>query len=78
MNKLFVFGIIWGVIILAYIVLAVAMPAITDITATSAAAMGDTSGLPGVKEGVQAFPVYVWFIPGGVGIIATVILLKRA
>lgn len=70
----------WFFTIFAYIILAAGMPAFASITNEAATNMQATSNMtnyPGMLAGVQAAPVYVWFIPGGVAIVATLVFLKR-
>ena len=79
-NKLITLGVMWVLIILAYILMAVAMPAIGEITAqasTDIQSSANTSNMPGLVGGVESAPVYLWFIPGAIGIIATAVILKR-
>lgn len=70
----------WFAVIFVYIIIASAMPALLSITGTSAADMQVSSNMtnyPGMLAAVESFPVYVWFIPGGVGFVATVVFLRR-
>lgn len=78
-KKLITILIIWGALTLVYIMLAMLMPVITTLTASANTSMasGNMTGIPGVAEATNAFPLYVWFIPGGVGIIGTIIVLKK-
>jgi len=74
-----VFG-IWILVIFAYIFLAVIMPgivSITDDTATNLAATSNMSNYPGTKQAIQAYPLWAWFIPGGIGLGATAVFLKE-
>jgi len=69
----------WFMISFVYVILAASMPALTQMSGEAATTMTATSNMtnyPGTMAAVQAFPVYVWFIPGGVGIIATAVFLK--
>ncbi len=71
----------WLFVIFAYVILASSYTGLVDITTEAADTMAATSNMsnyPGTYEAVSAFPVYVWFIPGGVGLIATVVFLKQA
>ena len=80
-NKFIFLFVMWLVIIGTYVVIGFFMPAINDITAvaqTELNASANMSHFPGVIEAVQMYPVFfVWFVPGLVGIILTVIELKR-
>ena len=70
---------IWFLMSMVYVLLTAMMPALTGITggaATTMAASSNMTNYPGTLEAIQAFPVYVWFIPGGLAFIATVATLK--
>ena len=70
----------WFIVIFAYIVLAVTMPGITSITNSTATALDATSNMtnyPGTKQLIQAYPVWVWLIPGGLGLCATAVFLRE-
>ena len=77
--KLGFLGIMWFAIVFVYIILAVSMPAITGLVTESAntlQAQSTMSNYPGTLAFLQAFPLVVWFIPGGVGFVATVVYMK--
>lgn len=79
MKILKVFG-LWAIIGFSYIILAVAMPAGRELiseAATTINASCNISQVIGVSEAVGAAPVYLWFIPGGIGLISTVWILKK-
>jgi len=79
-SKIVQLGIIWLLTVFVYIILAVCMPAINELVGVSSAALDASANMtqfPGTKEGIETFPVYVFFIPGFVGIVTTVIMLKR-
>lgn len=77
-NKLIQLGIIWLCIVFAYIIMAFSMPALSEIVSVSSEELSPTENTtPYVKDAVDAFPFYVWFIPGFVGIVTTVVVLKR-
>lgn len=70
---------IWLCAIGAYIILSVAYPAITGLISSAASTMSSSSNMsnyPGMLSAVEAAPVYLWFIPGGVAFIATAVLLR--
>lgn len=72
---------IWFGVIFAYIIMAAAMPAFSGLVDSTSAALQATSNMsnyPGLLSGIQASPVYVWFIPGGVGIVGSVVVLKTS
>jgi len=70
----------WFFTIFAYVILAVSMPAFTGITTEASNSMQSTSNMtnyPGTLAAVDSAPVYIWFIPGGVAIIATIAFLRQ-
>ena len=75
-KKFFMLGIVWGAVILAYIVMGVSMPALRDITATASTEIGDPAGIVGIKDAVDSAPYWLWTIPGLVGLVVTVVMLK--
>jgi len=80
MKKIGVLIVIWVAISLAYVIIAFMMPVLqdfTDDTATELQATSNMSDYPGTLEAVNSFPLFAWFIPGGVGIGATVWMLKK-
>ena len=69
-----------GLVIIAYLFLLVAMPVITDAVSTANTTMAATSNMsnyPGTQEGVLATPWILFFVPGVIGIIAVVLVLRR-
>jgi hypothetical protein len=71
----------WGAIFLSYIILAVTMPIHNQIATDVGAALSASSNMsnyPGSLGAVGVWPVVAWFIPGGIGIVATAIFLKKA
>ena len=80
MKKIGFIILIWAAISLCYIVIAVTMPTLqdlTDNTATELQATSNMSNYPGTLEAVNSYPLFAWFIPGAVGIVATVVMLKK-
>ena len=70
----------WFIVIFVYVILAAAMPAITGLsgdTVDTLDAEHTMSNYPGTLEFLQAWPLLVWFIPGGVGIVVTAVYLKQ-
>ncbi|MFC1904655.1 hypothetical protein ACFLXT_02710 [Chloroflexota bacterium] len=73
--------IVWGAVIFAYIVLAVTMPVHQEMVATSRADMAasaNLSNMPGIDAAVASSPVWLWFIPGLVGLVVTAIMLRSS
>ena len=72
---------IWLAVIASYIGLAATHPAQLQLiqeASADLAASANMSNFPGTKELVDAWPMLVWFIPGIVGGVLTVMtLLKR-
>ena len=80
-NKFVSLGVVWLFVIVAYLILAVTMPAGRELVsqaATDLAASANMSNFPGTQGFVESSPVWIWFIPGLVGIIITVVTLKKS
>lgn len=80
MSKVGSIILIWVVISMVYIIIAILMPFIQSVassTANTINASSNMSNYPGTLETVQSFPLAAWFIPGVLGIGATVWMLKR-
>ena len=80
MNKVFSIFLVWAVISLMYVILAITMPTIQSFSDSTAATINTSSNMsnyPGSLETVRAFPLFAWFIPGGVGIAGTVYFLRK-
>lgn len=71
---------LWIAIFWCYILLANMYPAFTTITASAqsatVAASSNASARVGAVEFMGVMPLIVWFIPGGLGMLATVVYLK--
>jgi len=81
-NKIFWVVFIWFAVVVAYIFLAISMPAQNEIivsvnTTLASGSSGNMSNFPGTQEVIQTAPVWLWFIPGLVGIVSTVMVLVR-
>lgn len=79
MNKWKTLAIVWIGVIAAYIIMAAAMPAIRDISTASAAAIaasGNMTEQPGIQGAVASASVWLWFIPGPLGLVVTAFMLK--
>lgn len=79
-EKLKTLGIIWAMVVFAYILMAFLMPFYNQIfsdTATALESSANMSRMPGTLEAVESAPVWWWFIPAPVGIVASAIVLKR-
>jgi len=79
-NKIFWLAILWGAIVVTYIILAAAMPtmrAITSETLVSFNASANMSNFPGTYAAVESSPMWLWFIPLLVGIVTSAVILKK-
>ena len=74
-KKLFV---IWIVVVAAYIGLGFTMSVHNTIVADADAqfATQNLTGQFGIKEAVDSSPFWIWFIPGTVGVVVSVIIVK--
>lgn len=73
-------GIMWLCIIVVYIMLAFLYPVFTDMASAGVSGLEATSNMsnyPGAKEAVQTSPLWIWFVPGGIGFIATVVIIRE-
>ena len=80
MNK------IWGVVIVTslvavlYLILLVTMPILVDATITCNSTINASSNMslyPGTSSMVIATPWILWWVPGVIGMIIVIIILKR-
>ena len=79
-NKFIAIGVTWVIIIAVYIIIAFMMPAFNSIVSTAGSSLeasANMSNFPGTQETVASAPVWIWFIPGLVGIVYTVWKLKK-
>lgn len=79
MGKFGTLVIIWIFIVVAYILIGVTSPAISDISSEASTAMqasGNMTEQPGIQGAVESSPVWIWIIPGFIGIVSTVWILK--
>jgi len=70
--------VLWAGIVIAYIILTAAMPAINSLVQTANETMVATSNMsnyPGSQEAILTAPLWLYFLPGGIGIMATVMIL---
>lgn len=69
---------VWGCICICYIIIAVTMAIhVSMVDETQAAfATQNLTGIVGVNDFVGAWPMIIWFIPGLVGVVFTVIRLR--
>lgn len=74
MKYLMVFAVVVAVVI-TYILVAAEQPAVNSIITTVNASINGTA-FPDMKAAVNSYPIYLWGIPGLVGVIAIVYYLK--
>jgi len=80
MDKLKYVAVTWLLVIFAYIILAVMMPVLTGMAGNASTELQATSNMsayPGMLGVIETSPIWMWFVPGGIGIIATAIFLKK-
>jgi hypothetical protein len=79
MNKVFTLIIIWVSVIAVYVFIGFLMPFYQDISASTVIALNASANMtdyPGTLEAVESMPLWIWFIPGPVGLVATATTLK--
>ena len=79
-SKLMFMALVWGGVIFAYILLGFIMPsflAITETASVGLSASANMSNFPGTLEAVDSAPLWIWFVPGTVGIVVTTMELVR-
>ena len=80
MNKTGWIFVMWIGVVFAYILLAAAMPVFTSIVSSTSTEMQATANMtnqPGMVAAIETAPLWLWFIPGLVGIVAAAYMLKR-
>ena len=79
-NKFLHVVVIWIAIVIAYLGIAVTMPAgreMVNEATTQLNASANMSQFPGTQEFVESSPVWIWILPGLIGAIVTAVILKR-
>ena len=79
MNKIGQVILVIVAVIALYLIMLVVMPLVSDMAITANATMDTSSNLsnyPGAAEGVMAAPWVLWFVPGCIGMILIVVILK--
>ena len=80
MNKLGAVLIIIGVVIACYLILLVTMTTVIDIVETANATMTASSNLtnyPGTQGALLSTPWILFFVPGVIGMVVIVLILRR-
>lgn len=72
MQKVIIDMLIVGVVILAYVFMAAFQPG-TNAIISSVNASANWTGFESAQAAINSFPIYEWFIPGLVGIVAFVV-----
>ena len=71
---------IWGIVIVSILFVAATSSGVNDISKQAAVDIGNSgnmSEIVGVQDAVEAFPVWKWFIPPLVGLVASATLLFK-
>ena len=79
-NKTVILLATWVMISLAYIIISFIQPtvqSISDSTWATVNASSNLSNYAGTGESIQLFPFFMWFVPGTIGIVTTVIVLRK-
>jgi len=79
-DKLITVGIIWAAVLVAYLILGFTMDMHNQIISDTLASYNATANMtnfPGMYDATASAPVWLWFIPGPVGMVATVVVLKK-
>lgn len=73
MNKIIYDVLIVGGVVLAYVFMAAFQGGTNEIIASANASISSNyTGIIGMEAAMNSFPIYQWFIPGLVGIVAFV------
>lgn len=67
------------VVAILYVLLLISQPILNSTTQSANASMtaGQIASYPETQAFLEGFPLYIWFVPGAFGVVATVIILKR-
>lgn len=79
LKKLFLVSLILAGIVTAYIVMLATQGATNSIIASVNSTLVATSNMtnyPGTQAFIESFPLWQWFIPAIVGLVAIVVVLK--
>lgn len=81
MHKILAIAIVCGGVIIVHLLLLVVMPILADFASTANLTMTASSDLtkyPGSAEGVLVAPWVLWFVPGALGIVIIVGILRSS
>jgi len=79
MNKFGAVAAICVVVFLAYLIMLIVIPWLSDITLTVNTTLNATSNMsnyPGTSPFLLSIPWILWFVPGVIGIAAIVVILR--
>lgn len=80
MNKIGQVIIVIALVSACYLIILVTMGVVVGLAETANATMTASSNLtnyPGAAEAVLAAPWVLWFVPGVIGMVAIVVIMKR-
>ena len=80
MSKIGHVMIVVGVVAVAYLLLLVVMPVLADFASTAnttMAASSNMSNYPGMQEATLSTPWIMFFVPGVIGMVVIVVILKQ-
>ena len=72
---------LWIAVVAAYLVMTVLMPATNSLVSTANASLVATSNMsnyPGLQEGIETAPLWLYFVPALAGVVLQVIILKTS
>lgn len=73
--------VVWIGVIISYVILTAAMPAVNSLVQTANTTMAAASNMtnyPGTQDAILTAPLWLYFLPGGIGLVLTIIILKSA
>lgn len=72
--------IVVAMVVAVYLLMLVVMPVVVDMSLTANSTMNASSNMslyPGASPALIASPWVLWFVPGVIGMIAIVVILKK-
>lgn len=80
MNKIGYVMIVVGIVVALYLILLTVMPTIVNLSITANTTIAgsgvDIAAMPGSTDMLILAPWLLWFVPGVIGMIAIVVILK--
>lgn len=80
MNKVGAIAITIGVVIICYLILLVVMPWLSDITLSVNATLNASHNMtqyPGTSGFLLSTPLILFFVPGTIGIVVVIMILRQ-